>query len=711
LTEAATAPEATAEHRPGQAVLRWGGGTALVSLAVLVVVLFVGGGAPQPVPAGLPDPGPLTGWGLPVARLLADLAAMATIGLLLAAALLIPSPADRLADVAARGVRLATRVALVWGAAVVIEIVFSVSEFLGVTPDKALDPTLLLSFVTEISQGRALLVQAALVVAVAGLGRAVINSRGAAVIAALAVGALLPPVLTGHSATAGSHDLAVASLMVHVVGAALWVGGLAALAWAGLMGTTAAGTDGLRHAVPRFSTLAAWCFAAVALSGVVNAAVRLGAVAPLVTSSYGVLVLAKVAALGILGGFGYWHRRRTVAQLAAGASAVTGRREATRAFLVVAAAELGVMTATVALAVGLSRTPTPSSGEVASTPAQDLLGFALPAAPTAYRVVFGWAPDGFALTFLALAGALYAVGVLSMHRRGHRWPLGRIVSWYAGLAVFAWATVGGLGLYSQVLFSAHMIAHMLLSMVAPIGLVLGAPVTLALRTLPGQRGPDDFSPRQLLTAALHSGPARLLTHPLVALALFVGGFYGLYFTGAFPALMSSYLGHVAMEFHFLAVGFLFFSVVLGVDPLPRRLPAIARVGLLFAAMPFHAFFSITIMSGQTVLAGDYFAALDRPYWTDLLDDQHLGGGIGWAMGELPIVFVLLALFAQWVRSDAREASRFDRAADRAASRAEQRGAGGEPAADDALGQYNAYLAQLAARDDSAQLGDGKERRR
>jgi putative copper resistance protein D len=230
---------------------------------------------------------------------------------------------------------------------------------------------------------------------------------------------------------------------------------------------------------------------------------------------------------------------------------------------------------------------------------------------------------------------------------------------------------------------------MLLSMVAPIGLVLGAPITLALRTLPGPRTPGEVGPRQMLVAVLQSAPVRILTHPLVALALFIGSLYGLYFTSAFPSLMAHHLGHVLMEMHFLAVGCLFFWVLVGVDPTPHQVPPIARIILLFVAMPFHAFFSIAVMSSGTVLAEGYYSALRRPYATDLLADQNLGGGIGWALGELPILLVLGAVFVQWVRADAREAKRFDRAADRAAKR------GGEA---DALAEYNAYLAALAARD-------------
>jgi putative copper resistance protein D len=169
----------------------------------------------------------------------------------------------------------------------------------------------------------------------------------------------------------------------------------------------------------------------------------------------------------------------------------------------------------------------------------------------------------------------------------------------------------------------------------------------------------------------------------VAFALFVGSLYALYFTDLFPTLMAHHLGHVAMEFHFLAVGSLFFWVLVGIDPAPRRLPPIARIVLLFAAMPFHAFFSIALMSTTELLAPGYYERLDRPYWTDLLADQHLGGGIGWAMGELPILLVLAAVFVQWARSDAREARRFDRGTD------------------DELDRYNARLAQLQARSQAA----------
>jgi cytochrome c oxidase assembly factor CtaG len=288
----------------------------------------------------------------------------------------------------------------------------------------------------------------------------------------------------------------------------------------------------------------------------------------------------------------------------------------------------------------------------------------------------------------------------------------RTVSWFAGLLVVAWSTAGGLGLYAHVLFSAHMVSHMLLSMIAPIGLVLGAPVTLALRTLPGARVKGEAGPRQLLLALLHSRVVSLLTHPLVALFLWIGSLYALYFTPLFSLLMGSHLGHVAMEFHFLAVGSLFFWTLIGVDPTPRRWHPLARMGLLFAAMPFHAFFSIALLSSDSVLDLTYYRALQRPYSPDLLADQHLGGGIGWALSEVPILLVVAAIFVQWVRADHREATRLDRAADRTGARDAARSTAvlEAPARPqervDERASYNAYLARLNAHDDRGRRPPG-----
>jgi putative copper resistance protein D len=279
---------------------------------------------------------------------------------------------------------------------------------------------------------------------------------------------------------------------------------------------------------------------------------------------------------------------------------------------------------------------------------------------------------------------LYLFGVRRLRRRGDTWPTGRIVAWLCGCAVLLFATSSGVGRYMPAMFSMHMAAHMMLSMLAPVLLVLGAPVTLALRALPAAGRNEPPGPREWLLAALHSRVSKFLTNPIVATVLFVAGFYGLYFGGIFDVAASSHAAHLAMNLHFLLTGYLFYWVVIGVDPTPRPIPPLAKLGVVFASLPLHAFFGVLLMGTDVVLAGSFYGSLKLYWHTDLIGDQRLGGGIAWAAGEIPLVLVLIALLGQWRRSDQRDAKRLDRAADRD---------------DDAdLAAYNAMLAKMADRD-------------
>ncbi|WP_375003674.1 cytochrome c oxidase assembly protein [Aeromicrobium sp. CTD01-1L150] len=641
------------------AAVRTAFATFLLAAAALVMALAVGGGAPQAVPQGIADAGPLVGWGLPLVTLASQAVVVLLVGLLLAVVALMPSSDDGAQGIAVDAVRAASRFAWAWSVLSLVLFWFTVAD----TFARPLS-TFTLPLITELlgtSTGQVLIFQAAVGAMVALVLRWTLSLRTIAVLLGVVLASFVPVAFTGHSAQAGSHDLAAVSLFLHLVGVTLWVGGLAALGWVAWRGSKR-----FAPALRRFSTLAVWAFVLVGISGTVNASVRLGTVSALFDSGYGTLVLAKIVALVVLGCFGVVQRRRLV------------RREA--GFLPVAVLELLVMAATVGLAVALSRTPTPV-GEILVTPAQELLGGPMPPEPAFGDFLWGFTANGVGLAVVGLGVALYVSGLLTLRRRGVAWPVGRSVAWFSGMALIAWATFGGLGVYAHVMFSAHMVSHMMLAMVAPILLVLGAPVTLALRTLPGPRQEGDVSPRTLLTSFLHSRLMRLLTHPVVGPAMFVASLYALYFTPLFGYLMRSHWGHAAMELHFLLVGCLFYYVLIGVDPSPRRIPPIARFALMLITLPFHAFFSIAIMSSDQVLAPDYWDLLDRPYATDLLSDQYLGGSISWALGEVPLVLVMLALLVQWFRSDMRDAKRLDRQADRDD--------------DAALAAYNARLKAMA----------------
>jgi putative membrane protein len=259
---------------------------------------------------------------------------------------------------------------------------------------------------------------------------------------------------------------------------------------------------------------------------------------------------------------------------------------------------------------------------------------------------------------LLVAAALYGYGVYQLRVRGDRWPAGRTVAFLAGgLGSIAAVTVSGVEAYDDTLLSVHMVQHMVLSMVGPIFLALGAPVTLALRTLHGR-------PRRTLLAALHSRVVRVLTFPLVAFGIFVANPFVLYFTGLYRQTLEHPWLHELVHVHFIVTGCLFFWPLLGLDPLPNRWPYPGRALLMVLSVPFHTVLGLTIMQSKTLLAGDYYPNLHLT-WINPWDDQVTAGGILWAGGEMVSVTMLGILVLQWIKQSEREARRIDRALDRA----------------------------------------------
>lgn len=288
-----------------------------------------------------------------------------------------------------------------------------------------------------------------------------------------------------------------------------------------------------------------------------------------------------------------------------------------------------------------------------------MLGYELPGAPDPLRMLTFWRFDTFLSVSGLLLAALYVVGVVRLRRRGDRWPVGRTVSWLAGCVALVFATGSGVRAYGSAMFSIHMVEHMTLNMFVPVLLVLGAPVTLALRVLPSAAPGAPPGPREWIVRAVHSPFTAFLSNPITAFVLFVGSLYTMYFTPLFDTLVLYHWGHELMSLHFLITGYLFYWGIIGVDPGPRRLPYIGRLALLFATMPFHAFFGIAMMTRTTAVGGDYYATMALPWISDLTDDQHLGGAIAWGASEVPLVMVVIALVTQWARQDRRTSARSD----------------------------------------------------
>jgi putative copper resistance protein D len=566
--------------------------------------------------------------------------------------------------------KLAAIASLIWMLSNLSFIVLTLANILNSSVSEVLQPNILRSFLLQIPLGQYLFTQLLLSILISIIIPR-FNSIGTGTFLLLAtLLAIVIPVLQSHSASGGSHLMAIGSLAIHVIALALWVGGVFALAFLT--------PENRAAAVPRFSVMALWAAIAVVVSGSVNAYIRLN-FKEAWGSSYTYLVIAKVFFTAGLIVIGYLHRRN-MKKL----SELKGYK-----FLQLILAEIVIMVLTLVIGSRLasSQPPERESG-LAVDRALSIVGVKMPSAPNLSRIFFGYEPDALMIGLLVIAVALYIKGVMVLTKRGDKWPIGRTISFAIGISAVDFATSGGLGLYAHFSFSWHMVAHMTLGMIAPIAIVLGAPITLALRTLPQGRNSEERGVRGTLLSALHSRYSSIIVNPVGALVIFDGSLFLLYFTSLFGKLMNSHAGHLFMNIHFLLAGFLFFHVIIGIDPNPKRPPFLVRIVTLLAAMSIHAFFSVALMSSSTLIDSGYFAALQTPWVGDLLADQNKGGAIGWAMGEIPILIALVATFIMWTRDDAREARRIDRSVERMAAM-------GQP---DELAQYNNYLQELADRE-------------
>jgi len=614
--------------------------------------------------------GPLISACVTFSKFLNITASFAVVGTLLAMAFLLLDSDGKLSTSGEKLRSLLQLSAITWLIGNTGTIFFTLANILGQSFTAALDPTVMRSFLTQVTLGQYFLFQTLISVIVVLSSKSIMRINSTIALLMLTIIGIVAPILQSHSASSGSHSLAIGSLVVHVVGLSFWVGGIFALIFID--------SEDRVIAVPRFSVLALWSAIAVVISGSANAWARLDFKSAWQTT-YALVVIAKIVLTIALLAMGYLHRKNLSKKSAINWVSL-GRLIMVEAFVMVSALVLGAW-------LSSNRAPVRNSEESFNA-ALTVAGIETPKPPTFSRILLSYEPDALMIGLLVVAVALYIKGVMVLTKRGDKWPVGRTISFALGISVIDFATSGGLGLYAHFAFSYHMTAHMFLGMIAPIGIVLGAPITLALRTLPQGRNSTERGVRGSLISALHSRLGRFYTNPLIALAIFDGSLFALYFTSLFGGMMQSHVGHFFMNFHFILAGTLFFYVVVGIDPNPRKIPHLVRMVILLAAMSIHAFFSVALMSSTTLIDQGYFASLKTPWLLDLLADQNKGGAIGWAMGEIPILLALVATFIQWMRDDSREANRIDKNTARMAAM-------GQP---DELAQYNQYLSELAKKD-------------
>jgi putative copper resistance protein D len=615
---------------------------ALSGAATVLVAALLLGRAAYPV-LGLADPGELVRLGLPVVRLAADGAAAVALGALTRTVVL----ADGVGGPSVGERATASVAAWAWAALAVVAAVLTVADVSGGLA--APGPDLVVQLVVRAAPvGWLATAAGAAVVAVwVREARTWSSALGAGVLACVA---LLGPVVTGHAIDGVGKDLGTPAVALHVIAATVWLGTIGALLVGG-----GDGADGGARArfVARAGAVSTVCAVVTIASGVLAAAVLVASPGEL-ASAYGVLVLLAAAVTVVV--LGLLVRRRLMARRSG--FPVTDCKH--RRF---ACIELGLLAVVTGLSVAMTRAVPPVQAPFHTTPTDAVLGFGLPDPPSVATLLGAWRPDVVLVTLAVVLALVYARWL----RRVEGWPVGRAVAWFAGCAVLVLASSSGLGRYADALFSAHVAEHMLISIVVPVLLVLGGPVTLARRALP-----EEGDARDRLEALLDAPALRLLAHPAVAALLVVGSPFLLYLTPVFSLLQPLGWLMPAISLWFLGAGYLFFWVLVGVDPAPgARLPHVARLAVLVASMPFHALFGVILLAadrpvaqipatlaadggGGQVFVTDLYSHLRLPWAVDLLADQHVAALLAWGMGDVPLLAVVVVLLVQWQRAGTAE---------------------------------------------------------
>jgi putative copper resistance protein D len=640
----------------------------VVAFVALLAALAYGGGASTPIAI---DPGAVARYGLPIAKMLVNLSVAGTIGGLVLASIAFSAKKPEFG----RALDVAAGSAGIWAVASAATGFFNFQtlypEPVSLTSEYG---DLLSTYLTGNALGQAWLATTLFAAAFTVVCFAVRNQTLIGIVTILSILSLVPMALQGHAGDSSSHDAATTSIWLHIVFAAVWVGGLLTI----ILSQTLLDKGRVVKVLERYSTLALIAFIVVAVSGYVNAEIRIVTLTNLLTP-YGILVLVKVFAIGALGLFGLVQRRFIIGKMTKNP---TGIR---KYFWWLVTAELAFMGIAEGTGAALARTADPKIVDRVSqianpTAAEYLTNRPLPPLPNFVNYFTLWNIDLLWLIVCGFGIFFYIAAILRLRKRGDRWPIHRTILWVAGMLLFFYITSGGVNVYQEYLFSAHMIAHMVLGMMVPVLLVPAAPITLALRSI---RKRDDGSrgPREWILLAVHSKLFNFFANPIVAAILFASSLLIFYYTPLFSWASTDHVGHEWMIIHFSIVGYLFVSTLIGIDPSPSRPPYPLRLIILLGTMAFHAFFGLSLITGTGLLSADWYGAMGWGPAIPALSDQQTAGGIAWSIGEIPTIALAIVVAVMWSRSDSRESKRYDRKAERDG--------------DAELEEYNAMLAKRA----------------
>jgi cytochrome c oxidase assembly factor CtaG/putative copper export protein len=593
--------------------MRVGAVMALLTAGVLALAwAYAYGGSA--FPGALDRTGPVVTWGLPLGKLLFNLAAACTIGTLVLSVFALPAHAP----VQAAALRFAGWSAAVWAAAAAV---YTGANFLFIAnrPVTAGFGHEFVLFLTGVEAGRAGTLTAFIATAVALACLSLDGPHVAAIVTVPAFTGLVPLVLRSHATGGAGHADATTALILHMGVAAVWFGGLLAL-------IVLRPSLPLRHmvtAVQRYSTLALVCYITSTATGVLAAAARLGSIEDLL-SPYGVIVLAKAATLIVLGVVGALHRQLTLKRL-------TGDpHPGARPFLRLAVAELAVMGAAFGMATALAHTAPPAGSP---TPG----GVLLPE-PGLGEYLSQWSPDPLWSLVCGFAVFAYFAGVRRLRAAARPWPAHRTVSWLVGIAVLFTVTNGGLHLYQGLLFDAHVLTGMIITAVVPLLLIPAAPLTLAEQAI-RPRTDGSIGAREVLAGIGRHLLTPLGRDPYLAVLILAGAVLAIYYSPMLEWSAHSQLGYSTMTLLALLAGCLFTYAVTGppdnADSSPApRLALVVATAVLYEANGW--WLSTQAFTNET----PWTSALNQSAGTATNPVTGSAGPIMWSLG-----FAALAVLA------------------------------------------------------------------
>ncbi|MCZ2402966.1 bifunctional copper resistance protein CopD/cytochrome c oxidase assembly protein [Paenarthrobacter sp. Z7-10] len=552
-------------------------------------------------------------WVLPLAKLLFNISAAGTVGTLILICFAL-SPGTREYR---RALNFAAAWAAVW---TVTSAASAVLSYIDAAPGvldfgNAFGPQFPL-FLTTIGLGQTWSVTT-LIAATVALGCLIVGNIGAvAMVGVLAAVGMVPLTLNSHPNYGANHEPGMAALGLHIISAAVWLGGMMAL----VAVRPFLRADRLVPVVRRYSTLALICYIVLAASGYLKATISIGSFENL-WSPYGVLVLAKGAALLVLGAAGFLQRRWIVrAMESRGVGSI-------KYFWGLVAGELAFLGIASGIAAALARVDDPN-GNVPSayaTLAENMVDHRLPAYPTLWHYLLETRFDPIWVLLCCVGIFAYVAGVRRLHRRGQRWPPHRTVSWLVGALALLYISNGGVNAYRGFLFSAHAITQMALLTIIPLLLVAGAPVALAGRAIRA-RGDGSRGGREWIRVIARSRLVVVATAPLAATGVLLASLLIFYYPPVLRWSISNQIGHQWMMVHLLLAGSLFVtSVIRGHSPFsrPSAGPLIA-VGVVLVGF---AVLGIALAAGTDLLQPQWYGAMGRPWGMDPLHDQQAGGTV------------------------------------------------------------------------------------